>query len=560
MRRRTRALGLTLALSLACAGTFTTSQAANATGKRTAECQGDWLPSTPTSADVMKGELSFVGLPAAKVGKNVDWRWSPYKNRSWEMVFHSLRWMGRLVADYEVTGEKRYLTRAVEVAKDWVKDNPRGRAGISAQAWAEHPIALRAPALVCLSKHVGDAWLRGSLAEHAVMLSDPKLYEKGHNHGIDQDIALLGIGCRYKRDTWSNLATRRLIETVELDVDPQGALREQAPRYGLYVYQRLNVAITNMKDCGRTVPDRILTRWKALESYIAHSTQPNGFMVPIGDGAPDVRPIGFAEPKERVKLFRSAGYAYGRTNWGKPESAFYSLRFGPGRKHHGHEDHMGVTYYAQGRDILVDTGFHSYENTPYRWWTMSPEAHNVPTVVGRNLRPSTPTALVKADTGRDRQTYRLTDKAYGVSRTRSVLVNHDEDLMAVLDTAASGAKIRNLWHFDASLKVTSNKGGQIVLKDKDFATSLVQLAMPTCKPIGGQTIARGQTKPYQGWVSPTYMQRVPAAAVVSPAAPALLTVVVPGTDTPSVTCSGNRVTVNTANGSASFRASGANLS
>ena len=72
------------------------------------------------------------------------------------------------------------------------------------------------------------------------------------------------------------------------------------------------------------------------------------------------------------------GYVYGRTAWDKPESAFYSIRFGPGLKYHGHEDHLGVTYYAQGRDVLVDVGFHSYENSAYRNWTMSPEAHNSP--------------------------------------------------------------------------------------------------------------------------------------------------------------------------------------
>lgn len=47
---------------------------------------------------------------------------------------------------------------------------------------------------------------------------------------------------------------------------------------------------------------------------------------------------------------------------------------------------MGVTYYAQGHDVLVEAGFHSYEKTSYRYWTMSPEAHNVPVVVGKPFR------------------------------------------------------------------------------------------------------------------------------------------------------------------------------
>ncbi|MFC4060741.1 heparinase II/III family protein [Planomonospora corallina] len=562
MRPRTRALVLSTALLLSGGGTLGTAEAAGTGGavKRTAECQGDWLPATPTGPDVMAGQVSFLDLPAVKVGRDVDWRTDPYRNRSWSMVFHSLRWMGRLVADYETNGDRAYLERATEIARDWVKDNPR-RGGGSPYAWQEHPIALRAPALVCLSKHVKESWLTKSLAEHAAMLSDPKLYEKGHNHGIDQDIALLGIGCRYGREAWTSLAIRRLTETVELDVDSQGALREQAPRYAVYVHDRLKVAMDNIEACGRKVPSAIERRWEALKTFVAHSTQPNGFMVPIGDGGADVRPAGYDTPKKTVKVYRN-GYVYGRTDWGKPESAFYSVRFGPGTKYHGHEDHLGVTYYAQGRDVLVDVGFHSYEDNAYRHWTMSPEAHNVPVVAGARFRPRAATALTKSSVKDGRQSFRLTDRAYGVPRTRSVLVNHGEDVMAVLDTVPPGSKVRSLWHFSADLSVVSNGGGQVVVKDKTgWKATLVQLAMPSCKAVGGQKVVRGSSSPFQGWVSPAYLKKQAAPAVVSPdVAGGLLTVVVPGTGAPSVSCSGGKVTLETSGGAVSFRAAGTTLS
>ncbi|MCG5214444.1 heparinase II/III family protein [Streptosporangium sp. KLBMP 9127] len=559
MLRRSHALGLSLMLLLTCGGVVNAAQAAVV--KRTSECQGDWLPATPTSDDVMNGELSFLGLPPAKVGKNVNWRWSPYRNRSWDMVFHSLRWMGRLVADYETNGKEAYLARAKEIAKDWVADNPRGSRNTSPYAWAEHPIALRAPALVCLSKHVKESWLTQSLAEHARMLADPRLYEKGHNHGIDQDIALLGIGCRYKRPEWSNLAIKRLTETVRLDVDSQGALREQAPRYAIYVHQRLKVAMDNIKSCDRKVPSTISKRWASLESFITHSTQPNGQMVPIGDGGADVRPAGYEHPKQTVKVFGGAGYIYGRTAWDKPESAYYSIRFGPGMKYHGHEDHMGVTYYAHGRDVLVDVGFHSYENTPYRRWTMSPQAHNVPVVAGAAFRGQTVTKLEKSSASKNRQSYRLTDKAYGVSRTRSVLVNHGEDLMAVLDWAPGSSRISNLWHLDHKLTASNPKGGRVALKDKSgWKATLIQLALPSCDPVSGLKVVRGASSPFQGWVSPAYLRKEAAPAVLSPAsADPLLTIVVPGTGDPKVKCGGGKVTVETSDGPVTFRATASGL-
>ncbi|QFY12396.1 hypothetical protein GBF35_42695 [Nonomuraea phyllanthi] len=522
---------------LALGGSLTPAHADKVT--RTAECQGDWLPGTPTAEDVMKGEISLVGLPPYKLGRKIDWGASPYKNRSWEYVFQSLRWMGTLVVAYENSGEEAYLDRATEIAKDWVAHNKRGARGTKSYVWKDHPVSLRTQPLLCLSRHVNESWLKDSLAEHAKLLADPRLYKKGHNHGMDQDIALMGIGCRYGRKDWSNLASSRLTGTVKLDVDSQGALMEQAPRYAVYVYGRLQVAITNMKACGRKVPSEIGKRAEALKDFIAHSTMPNGYMVPIGDGSAETEPkMETGTPKHEVKTYR-AGYVFGRTAWGKPESAYYSIRFGPGLKFHGHEDHLGVTYYAQGRDILVDAGFHSYEKSSYRYWTLSPEAHNVPTVVGARFRPRTASKLVATRYGDDRQSFKLTDKAYGVSRTRSVLVNHGDDLMAVRDTASGGKKITNLWRFDHSLKLISKGDGKVVLGDGKFKVTLLQFGA-SCDRVGGQQVQRGGKL---GWVSPTYLSKQPTNVVVSPAAKSLLTVIVPGTDSPKVSCSGKKLTV-----------------
>jgi hypothetical protein len=550
VRGRIRGIGLFACLLLS-SGLVPAHAAA-----RTPECQGGWIPATPVSSDIMNGELDFLDLPSVKIKDNVDWRLNPYKNRSWQMVYHSLRWMARLVADYESTGKTSYLNRAVEVAKDWVADNPRGGRRTSPYAWAEHPIALRAPALVCLSKHVSGKWLTDSLALHAKLLADPRTYEAGHNHGFDQDIGLLAIGCRFDRKSWQDLALRRMVRSAKLDIDSEGSLREQAPRYAIYVYDKLKIALDTIADCGRKAPADLRKRWEGLPRHIAAATQPNGYMVPVGDGAADVQPAGYPHPKATVQVFK-AGYVFGRTAWNDADSAYYSIRYGPGLKFHGHEDHLGVTYFAQGRNVLTEAGFHSYENTPYRRWTITPEAHNVPVVVGRRFRGHTASALTRRSVGADRQSFTVTDTAYGVRRTRAVLVSHRKDVMAVLDTA--GSKLRNLWHFPPALKVTAAGGGRVVASDGAWKAALVQLSASSCKPISGQRVVRGQTSPYQGWVSPGYMRKESAAAVISPAAKGILTIIVPGADDPRVTCSGHTVIVHAPNGPVTFKISGSNL-
>nr|BFE82809.1 hypothetical protein GCM10020093_054100 [Planobispora longispora] len=143
------------------------------------------------------------------------------------------------------------------------------------------------------------------------------------------------------------------------------------------MHRRLGVALEAIERCGAEVPAGLAARRRSLETYVSHAVQPDGRLVPIGDSPAGMRPAGFAHEEATVGVF-DGGYVFGRTAWDDPGAAHYSIRFGPGRRLHGHEDHLGVTYHAQGRDILVEAGFHSYERTPYRKWTSSPRRTTSP--------------------------------------------------------------------------------------------------------------------------------------------------------------------------------------
>ncbi|MEU8246173.1 heparinase II/III family protein [Nonomuraea sp. NPDC048916] len=510
-------------------------------------CLADQFPAVDVR-EVVRGRVRFVGLPPVDLGPDVDWRSNPHGNRSWALNLHTLRWVGRLVAEYERKGDRDLLDRAAALADGWMRENPRGGSGVSPWAWAEHAVALRAPVLVCLSAHVRTPRLWRALAEHGEILADPASYRQGHNHGLDQDIGLLVVGCRLGRDRWRELAIRRVTASAELAIDAQGVLHEQAPRYGLYVHRRLGVALRAIEESGARMPARLAESRTSLETYIAHATQPDGRLVPIGDSPAGARAPGFAaalahgEPV--VKVF-DGGYVFGRTAWDDPEASHYSIRFGPGRRLHGHEDHLGVTYHAHGRDILVEAGFHSYERTAYTEWTRSPEAHNVPVVVGAGFRPGTSTRLTARALGPSRQTFRLTDDAYGVPRTREVLVEHGPHLMAVLDSVPAGSMAHSLWHFAPALRPVSHRDGVVVLGDGDWRVTLVHLALPSggrpADPAGEQTVGTST-------VSTGYLRTAEAVTVSSPEASRLLTVVVPGTADARVSTANGVITAHTPGG------------
>ncbi|WP_342775758.1 hypothetical protein [Nonomuraea deserti] len=152
-------------------------------------CLSDQFPVIKVE-EVMRGLVRFAGQPAVDLGTDVDWTANPHGNRSWALNLHTLRWLGRLVAEYERTGEPSHLDRARALAARWLWD---------------------------------------SLAAHGELLADPALYREGHNHGLDQDIALLVVGCRLGRARWRDLAVRRMTASAELAIDAQGVLHEQAP-------------------------------------------------------------------------------------------------------------------------------------------------------------------------------------------------------------------------------------------------------------------------------------------------------------------------------------------
>ncbi|WP_336213976.1 heparinase II/III domain-containing protein [Nonomuraea sp. LPB2021202275-12-8] len=502
-------------------------------------CLSDQFPMSKVE-EVMSGRVTFAGLPPVDLGADVDWSTNPHGNRSWALNLHTLRWVGRLVAEYERSGESAYLRRAAHLAEHWTRENLRGGRGVSPWAWAEHAIALRAPVLVCLSEHVRTRWLWDGLAEHGELLADPALYREGHNHGLDQDVALLVVGCRLGRARWRDLAVRRMTASAELAIDEQGVLHEQAPRYGLYVHRRLGVALRAIRESGAEPPQRLVARRAALEAYIAHATQPDGYLVPIGDSPANVRADGFPHEGPVVRVF-DAGYVFGRTTWDDPGSAHYSIRFGPGRALHGHEDHLGVTYGAQGRRILVEAGFHSYERTAYVDWTRTPQAHNVPVVPGA-FRPGTPTRLLSSALGSSRQCFELSDDAYGVTRTRRVLVNHSPDLLAVHDSVPAGT-VRSLWHVDPGLTLVSQDDGAVVLGDGDWRVTLLLF------PARGRALLPGT-------ISLGYQRTAETITVESPEAPDVLTVIVPGTADPEVSISGSLMTVRTPGGPVTIRRPG----
>jgi Heparinase II/III-like protein len=489
--------------------------------------------SAATANEIMAGRVTFAPWPAVTVDPNrdggVNWRLDPFHHPTWVSDFQSGNWIEMLVSGYYADGPdaRAYLARAQALTRSWLR-------GV--------PVRDRAPGtLICLSEAFpGQSWVRDQIP--ATVDYYGTHWMGAWNHGLQQDLELLKIGCAYPATAfggqalrWRQTAVGQLISAfgpnpLGPSIDAQGVVNEQATLYEDFVYGLWAArALPELAACGYQLPGWITARIAKMPAFLAEATQPDGNLVQIGDTY--VEHPATAPPQPNLVAVYRAGYVFGRSGWG-PGASFYSLRFGPGRQVHGHEDHMGLTYYARGRNLIVDAGHTGYENTPYRSYLRSPEASSTLVMPGVPFDGAAATSLVSDRLGRYGQYYEFRDTAFGGNpRYRGVYVSQRPDLVLVFDRASGAGEYRQLWHLDPALNVTTLTDAGAIATAPGTTLELLRIPLPgeAIQP-GSTQVVRGQVNPYQGWVSRQMLQRLPADVVEmtehgSPAA--MLTLIVP---------------------------------
>jgi Heparinase II/III-like protein len=492
--------------------------------------------SAATTAEIMAGRLTIAPFSAVTVDPDqdgdVNWGQNPFGNPTWGQDFRSGSWIEDLVAAYLAGGPQAdaYQARAKQLAAGWLQALPAS--GRDPQT------------LVCIAQAFpGQSWINDQIPPTVN-------YYAAHwmgawNHGLMQDIKLLRIGCGYPVGAfggdarrWRTTAVAQLTAAFEPNrlgpaIDVEGAVNEQATLYEDFVYNLWRTALPELAACGYHLPGWITARIAKLPAFLGDATEPDGDLVQIGDTYVE-RPATSPRGKSLVAVYAQAGYVFGRSGW-TPAASFYSLRFGPGREIHGHEDHMGLTYYARGRDLIVDAGHYGYTATPYRAWLQSPAAASTLVLPGVPFSGAAATSLVADRIGRYGQFYELYDTAFGGGpRYRSVYVSQRPDLMLVFDRARGGSAASaysQLWHLDPDLPVTEVGPSSAIASAPGTTLTLARVALPGQVIAPGSTqVIRGQTDPYQGWVSHQMLQQIPADVVSMNAAgpsAAILTLLVP---------------------------------
>ncbi|MBD2893792.1 hypothetical protein amrb99_27140 [Actinomadura sp. RB99] len=528
------------------------------------------------AAEVRAGRFRVPGAAPVRVaaGTRVDWSLDPYGDRTWQLWFHSLEWLGGLIGAYARTGDRAALDTATGIARDWLAGNDRpGRFRADRRQAIAEATKFRLATLVCLREYATGRWLDDAIAEHARWLARPEHYSGPWNHGTDESMILMAAGCAIGRDDLAALGRNRLLAAI-LDppdgglpaVDADGAGNEQSAHYAVYNRSRWRLALRVMRGCGRPAPPEIGRRLALLDEFIAFQTTPGGDLLQIGEsfagrastlGSSGDGPLEYVAtqgrkgtpPADRARVYR-AGYVMGRSGWGGRSRAYademsYTARFGPGRYAHGQDDHMELTFHALGQDVLVPSGHIGYSDKPWRAWLASPEAHSTLVVRGAPFREDAATALTGHRFRHGADTFRLSDTAFtGTSRTRSVLAASDPDALVVLDSVdstapgpAAGHPVEQLWHLPAAFTAVPDGTGAVAAAGR-LRVHFLRIPLPGTA-VRPARVVRGSLSPPQGWIAPAERTMVPAPVVSLPAQGPhvrMLTLIAPvrGTERPSV--------------------------
>ncbi|WBQ05980.1 heparinase II/III domain-containing protein [Kribbella sp. CA-293567] len=543
------------------------SRKTTAAGTGTYTCSGFSTVDDATTVAMLQADTYAWGPYAAyRVGNgsgNVNWRVNPYKNPSWYMWLHSLRWLGQgILAGSQ--GDLAALNRVTAITRDWVTDNPYSWKGdIGAYESTMHRtnvlLCVRAAILAGLGADALPAaygWLDVALVNHARFLIAN--WSGAWNHGTDESIALFGVGCTLNREDYKTTAQNRLASGITTAIDAQGSTNEQSTAYAQFNYSLWGRAVAALEACGADPGTTIDERRELLAGWLALATNSLGKLHQLGDSevvstSPITgTPLHYAgsngveglAPERRIGTF-DAGFVFGRTGWGQTrpfrQESTYSIRYGPSRALHGHSDHTAITYTSRGRDILIDAGHAGYQPDVWRTWAKSQyAASSMTTPLAAETYPAT--KLTRKAFTPTSEFYEFADSpGAGISRNRAVLVLKDPDLIVSLDRASAKApqQFQTLWHLPSDQRATvySRTTAIGAKAGDDTRTILFQVPYRQALPAGAILVKQGQTKPIQGWHYPNIFTRTPAPTLMfarSGTSASILSVIAPVPATGSV--------------------------
>ncbi|MFN8159328.1 MAG: heparinase II/III family protein, partial [Candidatus Nanopelagicales bacterium] len=427
------------------------------------------------------------------------------------LELYGMQWMPSLlesIRDAEDDARLEDLVSSVAATLTWRPDT----GDRSDVVWSEGVNLRREQNLNCLYAVTGDDRLVPVLDAVATANLDPNRYygppqRLPHNHGLMANLALLHTADLLSRTDLRDAAVDRLRVAIDASFTAGGVSIEQSTEYHRENVTMWAAAAADVRSIGGADPvaladhiDAVLAR---ARSAYQHLVAPDGVPVPFGDlQAPRTtvvpqRYTSFVDPY--------AGVLASRWSWSAPDD-FWTLRFGPGRRMHGHFDRTSVVWWTTGRPVVVDPGTATYVASPQRTWSQSAVAHSTAVVRGATYSSRAWVGLRSFSHRVGGDIAVISGPLYGVEQTRRVAVDPVRNRMEVTDTAAR--PVNQVWQLDARWRLTGLNGTRTVARFAD-PTGAVLLVTTTGRVA---SVVKGAPGLSGGWTFSYPPARTTAAA------------------------------------------------
>jgi len=313
---------------------------------------------------------------------------------------------------------------AAALAREWRRGN-RVWPNFDPYAWNDEVVANRIMGQVILMetwRRIGVvpiedeiAFLK-SLCQHADFLMDSKKYNFRTNHGLMQNAALLYLAIHYPElaaaPLWKETAVERTSRHMREHVDSDGVFLEISPAYHLFATSVFLWFHGACSEAGINLGPAYEFRLRKMLTFCRDILNPDGSLPMIGDTSLTVAAwpscpwaalprwsetealksalSGAERPPNRsgAFLWPESGYFVLRTPapaWTQEQAMMLTLRAGPGSHAHFQPDALSITFFAQGRPLLVGPGYPDYF-TPGRAEKIATMSQNTVSVDNKSQR------------------------------------------------------------------------------------------------------------------------------------------------------------------------------
>ena len=324
--------------------------------------------------------------------------WEEYRSQTRNLRYklHSWVMLDTLLTADEISDCNDFLNYAVDIAHDWIKKYIISKEN-DEFAWYDMAVGQRATKLPYMLTRLIEMGESKEKIAHFILASEIHLVELSQkdriafhsNHGLFQIAGLMSIVKSLpwlnKSETTFDLAIEYLQKMLDEHFTEDGLHKEHSPEYHLFMINHLSALL----DSGwiNEYPE-IFDLTKKVEEAAHWMQTPDKLLIAMGDSKNNL-PISerwhsaSENLQKGLKFFEKGGFVIHNSKTNGWSQLAYSCQFHS--RQHKHADHHNFTYFAKGRQLLVDAGTYTYQyDLAERIYCESTRAHNTVEIDGYN--------------------------------------------------------------------------------------------------------------------------------------------------------------------------------